>query len=69
MTEHPLVNWWRTDSRWDDSGSGRPEDALSEGRLAIETWNEAISQAMRCVIVDENKWEALARLRELKYTQ
>lgn len=64
---HPLVEWWQNESRWADNKWELPENALSEGRMAIDAWNAAIQHAMACVVSDGNPMVALEKIAELKY--
>lgn len=63
---HPLVTWWRTESRWGRSGEF-PEDGHAEGRLAIESWNAAIDKAVFAVETYGVCAGDLDVLRELRY--
>lgn len=48
MNQHPLREFWAK-SGWQSDGNN-PEDAVSEGKLVIQAWNEAIRIAKREII-------------------
>ena len=48
MKQHPIKEFWAK-SGWQTDGNN-PEDAMSEGKLAIDAWNAAIKVAVAEIV-------------------
>lgn len=64
---HPLDIFWIRDSGWCSRLHNTPTHGLSEGQLAIDTWNAAIKAAASCVEDDSDPGVARRRIECLEY--
>ena len=65
MNQHPLREFWAK-SGWQSDGNN-PEDAMSEGKLVIEAWNEAIRTALSEMLDCETLYSAITYVASMKY--
>jgi hypothetical protein len=65
MNQHPLREFWAK-SGWQSDGNN-PEDAMSEGKLVIEAWNEAIRTALSEMLDCETLHGAITYVASMKY--
>lgn len=64
---HPLEDFWELESGWASRDHLTPRQGLAEGTLCIDTWNAAIEEALKHVVIDGNPKVAREKIESLIY--